>query len=70
MDVENKEPIVGFRVGTYLQGKTCVAPIDNVSNIPQRMKFVVNVCFLRIIVFKVYTLIFAIYFCLVFSRFG
>lgn len=41
--MENKEPVVGFRVGTYLQGKTCVAPIDNLTNIPQRMKDVVNV---------------------------
>lgn len=43
MDVENKEPVVGFRVGAYIQGKTCVAPIDNISNVPQRMKEVVNV---------------------------
>jgi hypothetical protein len=45
MDVENKEPVVGFRVGAYIQGKTCVAPIDNISNVPQRMKEVVNVSF-------------------------
>ncbi|KAE9541791.1 hypothetical protein AGLY_003782 [Aphis glycines] len=44
MDVENKEPIVGFRVGAYNQGKTCVAPIDNILNVPQRMKDVVK-CF-------------------------
>lgn len=43
MDAENKEPIVGFRIGTYVQGKTCLAPIDNVSSIPQRMKTVVKV---------------------------
>lgn len=45
MDVENKEPVVGFRVGAYIQGKICVAPIDNISNVPQRMKEVVNVSF-------------------------
>lgn len=45
MDIENKEPVVGFRVGAYIQGKTCVAPIDNLSNIPQRMKDVVNVSY-------------------------
>lgn len=45
MDIENKEPVVGFRVGTYAQGSTSVAPIDNVSNISQRMKDVVNVSF-------------------------
>ncbi|KAL4148973.1 hypothetical protein QTP88_003102 [Uroleucon formosanum] len=44
MDVENKEPVVGFRVGAYNQGKTSVAPIDNISNVPQRMKDVVK-CF-------------------------
>lgn len=55
MDVENKEPIVGFRVGTYLQGKTCVASIDNVSNIPERMKYVVKVSFPISTVFIVYT---------------
>ncbi|XP_060839088.1 tRNA (uracil-5-)-methyltransferase homolog A-like isoform X2 [Rhopalosiphum padi] len=44
MDVENKEPIVGFRVGAYNQGKTSVAPIDNILNVPQRMKNVVK-CF-------------------------
>lgn len=70
MDVENKEPIVGFRVGTYLQGKTCVAPIDNVSNIPERMKYVVNVSFLRSTVSIVFTLIFALHICLEFSRLG
>jgi len=43
MDVENKEPVVGFRVGAYNQGKTSVAPIDNISNVPQRMKDVVKV---------------------------
>lgn len=42
MDVENKEPVVGFRVGTYVQGKTCVAPVDNLTNVHQRMKDVVN----------------------------
>lgn len=45
MDVENKEPIVGFRIGAYIEGKTCVAPVDNVTNIPQRMKDVVKVSF-------------------------
>lgn len=45
MDVENKEPVVGFRVGAYNQGKTSVAPIDNISNVPQRMKDVVKVSF-------------------------
>lgn len=45
MDVENKEPVVGFRVGSYIQGKTCVAPIDNITNVPRRMKDVVNVSF-------------------------
>lgn len=56
MDVENKEPVVGFRIGTYLQGKTCVAPIDNVSNIPERMKNVVNVSFLKstLFIYSVY----------------
>ncbi|CAI6367542.1 unnamed protein product [Macrosiphum euphorbiae] len=44
MDVENKEPVVGFRVGAYNQGKTSVAPIHNISNVPQRMKDVVK-CF-------------------------
>lgn len=58
MDVENKEPVVGFRIGTYLQGKTCVAPIDRVSTIPQRMKDVVNVSFHKNTVFTVYNLIF------------
>ncbi|XP_050437080.1 tRNA (uracil-5-)-methyltransferase homolog A-like [Adelges cooleyi] len=42
MDMENKEPVVGFRIGTYVQGKTCVAPIENVSNVPQRMKTAVK----------------------------
>lgn len=42
MDMENKEPVVGFRVGAYIHGKTCVAPIDKMSNVPQRMKDVVN----------------------------
>jgi len=45
MDIENKEPVVGFRVGAYNQGKTSVAPIDNISNVPQRMKDVVKVSF-------------------------
>jgi len=45
MDVENKEPVVGFRVGAYNQGKTSVAPIENISNVPQRMKDVVKVSF-------------------------
>lgn len=45
MDVENKEPIVGFRVGAYNEGKTCVAPIDNILNVPQRMNDVVKVSF-------------------------
>lgn len=45
MDMENKEPVVGFRVGAYIHGKTCVAPIENISNVPQRMKDVVNVSF-------------------------
>lgn len=45
MDMENKEPIVGFRVGAYVHGKTCVAPIDKISNVPQRMKDVVNVSY-------------------------
>lgn len=45
MDVENKEPVVGFRVGAYNQGKTSVAPIDNILNVPQRMKDVVKVSF-------------------------
>ncbi|XP_050536681.1 tRNA (uracil-5-)-methyltransferase homolog A-like isoform X2 [Daktulosphaira vitifoliae] len=43
MDIENKEPVVGFRIGTYVQGKTCVAPIDNVSNVPEQMKVAVKV---------------------------
>ncbi|VVC28688.1 S-adenosyl-L-methionine-dependent methyltransferase,RNA methyltransferase TrmA, active [Cinara cedri] len=42
MDTENKEPVVGFRVGSYVQGKTSVASIDKISNVPQRMKNVVN----------------------------
>lgn len=45
MDVENKEPVVGFRVGTYMHGKICVAPIDKITNVPQRMKTVVKVRF-------------------------
>lgn len=41
--MENKEPVVGFRVGAYIHGKTCVAPVDKISNVPERMKRVVNV---------------------------
>lgn len=43
MDTENKEPVVGFRVGTYVQGKTSVASVNNITNVPQRMKDVVKV---------------------------
>lgn len=45
MDMENKEPVVGFRVGAYIHGKTCVAPVDKISHVPERMKNVVNVSF-------------------------
>lgn len=45
MAVENKEPIVGFRVGAYICGKLCVAPTDKISYVSERMKCVVNVSF-------------------------
>lgn len=71
MDIENKEPIVGFRIGAYIEGKTCVAPVDNVTNIPQRMKDVVNVSFYRKNYFTLIIIVlFLIIYYLVFSKFG
>jgi len=57
MDVENKEPVVGFRVGAYNQGKTSVAPIDNISNVPQRMKDVVKVSFYLFEIIPIFMLV-------------
>lgn len=78
MDIENKEPVVGFRVGTYVQGKTSVASINNISNVPQRMKDVVNVrCYIKITnlinIYIINTFIISIIYyncCLAFSRFS
>lgn len=58
MDTENTKPIVGFRVGTYVQGKTSVASINNITNVPQRMK---DVVYVRYYVKKKITMLMDIY---------
>ncbi|XP_046389968.1 uncharacterized protein LOC124158743 [Ischnura elegans] len=40
---ETKERMVGFRLGSYVQGQVGVGPIDSLKHIPQRMKDTVKV---------------------------
>lgn len=34
---------IGFRLGSYVTGSVAVAPIDDVPNVPKRMKEAVNI---------------------------